>query len=77
MYRLIDELGYELDRGSKKRMQKACAQNYGSQIVTNSMIPVEAVGWQEKVDKTFLLLVNRPDKTTITFNPEIHTIKFY
>lgn len=32
-YILFDELGYELDRGSLKRVQKACDQNPGSHIV--------------------------------------------
>lgn len=75
MYRLIDELGYEIARGSKKRMQKACASNYGSQIIGTGPMPVQVVGWQERINKKSILLVNRIDGSTVVFNPELHIIK--
>jgi hypothetical protein len=75
MYRLIDELGFEIDRGSKTKMQKSCAVNYGSQIINTSPMPVQVVGWQERINKKSILLVNRIDGSTVVFNPELHIIK--
>ena len=74
-HRLIDELGYEIDRGSKERIQKSCAMNYNSRIVESLPSPVTIAGWQEGTDRTFFLLVNRHDGSTVAFNPELHTIK--
>lgn len=74
-YRLIDELGYEIDQGTKKKMKESCAVNYGSRIVEGLPLAVTVVGWQEKANKTFFLLVNNQEKSTVAFNPELHIIK--
>ena len=74
-YRLIDELGYEIDQGSKEKIQQSCAMNYGSRIVQSCPSPVTIAGWQEEANRTFSLLVNNQNKSTVVFNPELHTIK--
>ena len=73
-YRLIDELGYEIGRGSRKRILQSCAMNYGSRIVENKLIQVAVKGWQERSGKTSILLVDQ-GKSTVVFHPELHTIK--
>ena len=74
-YRLIDELGYEIDQGKKEKIQRSCAMNYGSRIVQSCPSLVTIAGWQEKIDKASFLLVNNQDKSTVVFNPELHIIK--
>jgi len=39
------------------------------------LLPVTKVGYQDAMDGTSFLLVNRPDGSTVAFDPALHRIK--